>query len=464
MPPFSLDGRKPSQSASAAYSSGGGVFAFHGEQDALVRKRIVNFLKYALAIALMTYVVWSNWGDPHGTAGKIIVGTAAPGKVTGTVVVYQPDESLKIRGSNGDQTEFALKPGGKTKVVNSEDAPLPEGEMVRPGETVTVADVSRGLAYVWKRHVVERHPIHAEFLALAFAVGLSALMLTFLRWYILVRAVDLPFRVADAIRLGFIGFFFNTLMPGSVGGDAIKAWFLAREQTSRRTTAVATVIMDRAIALWALVWFVALLGSAFWLGGLIEGEGSAQCKQVVTIALAIVGTTFTGWLILALLPDARAEVFAARLEKLPKVGHAAAEFWRAAWVYHRRPKTVFGVLVFSWLGFIGFILAFYCSMRTIWDEGSGQEVPTLIQHFLIVPIGMVIQAMPLFPGGAGIGELGYGLLYQWLGCSEASGVLGSLVQRVLYWFIGVLGFVVYLRMRSALTTDKTDVELAGGEA
>ena len=429
-----------------------------------MRKRIVNLLKYALAIALMTYVVWSNWGDPRGTAGKIIVGTSEPGKVSGTVVAYQPDDSLSIRDGDGHETEFALKPGGKTKVVNADDAPLSDGETVRVGETVTVADVSRGLAYVWKRHVVERHPIHAEFLALAFAVGLSALILTFLRWYILVRAVDLPFRVADAIRLGFIGFFFNTLMPGSVGGDAIKAWFLAREQKSRQTTAVATVIMDRVIALWALVWFVALLGSAFWLGDLIEGKGSDECKLVVTIALAIVGTTFVGWLILSLLPDARADVFAGRLEKLPKVGHAAGEFWRAAWVYHRRPKTVFGVLVFTWLGHIGFILAFYFSMRTICDEGPGQEVPSLLQHFLIVPIGMVIQAIPLFPGGAGIGELGYGLLYQWLGRSEASGVLGSLVQRVLYWFIAVLGYVVYRRMRAALPADEAAVELAAAEA
>jgi uncharacterized membrane protein YbhN (UPF0104 family) len=429
-----------------------------------VRKRIVNFLKYALAIALMTWVVWSNWGDPRGTAGKIIVGsTVGPGKVSGTVVDYQPDSYLRIRENTGDETTFALKPGGKTKVVNAEDAPLTEGESVKPGEAVTVAEVSRGLAYVWQRNVLDRQPIHAGYLALAFGFGLTALLLTFVRWYILVRAVDLPFRLVDAIRLGFIGFFFNTLMPGSVGGDAIKAWFLAREQ-SRRTTAVATVIMDRVLALWALIWFVALLGAAFWIGGMLEGDGAAQCRQVVTIAGVIVGSTFAGWLVLGLVPDSRAEMFAARLAKLPKIGHAASEFWRAVWVYHRQPKIVFGVLVFTWLSHIGFVLAYYCSMRTLWDEGSGQQVPTLVQHFLIVPIGMVIQATPLFPGGAGIGELGYGLLYQWLGCSEASGVLGSLVQRVLYWVIGLMGYVVYLRMRTALPTDQTAVELAAAEA
>ena len=67
-----------------------------------------------------------------------------------------------------------------------------------------------------------------------------------------------------------------------------------------------------------------------------------------------------------------------------------------------------------------------------------------------MPIGLVIQAAPFFPGGAGIGELGFGLLYQWLGCSEASGVLGSLVQRIINWTMGLLGGLMYLRMRASL--------------
>src|SRR5262249_13871104 len=152
------------------------------------------------------------------------------------------------------------------------------------------------------------------------------------RWYFLVRAQDLPFTLPDALRLGFIGFFFNTFMPGSVGGDVIKAAFVAREQ-SRRTVAVATVIMDRAIALWALVWFVALLGSVFWFGGFLEGSGQEPSKLIIHTAAGIVVVSFVLWMLLGLLPDHRAERFAGRLAGLPRVGHAAAEFWRAVWMY-----------------------------------------------------------------------------------------------------------------------------------
>ena len=43
---------------------------------------------------------------------------------------------------------------------------------------------------------------------------MAALVVTFLRWHRLVTALGLPFRVRDAIRLGFIGNVFNLVIPG----------------------------------------------------------------------------------------------------------------------------------------------------------------------------------------------------------------------------------------------------------
>ncbi len=57
-----------------------------------------------------------------------------------------------------------------------------------------------------------------------------AVSLTFVRWYLLVRALGLHFRLLDAFRLGFLGYLFNFVSVGSVGGDLFKAIFIAREQ------------------------------------------------------------------------------------------------------------------------------------------------------------------------------------------------------------------------------------------
>ncbi|MCP4816071.1 MAG: flippase-like domain-containing protein, partial [Planctomycetaceae bacterium] len=96
----------------------------------------------------------------------------------------------------------------------------------------------------------------------AFVVGLGAVATTFFRWWAMVRALDLPFRLQDAFRLGFVGFLFNFLTLGVVGGDSLKAYFIAQQQSGRKTEAVSTVIADRLMGLYALaiVAALALLG------------------------------------------------------------------------------------------------------------------------------------------------------------------------------------------------------------
>jgi uncharacterized protein (TIRG00374 family) len=315
----------------------------------------------------------------------------------------------------------------------------------------------RGLSYVWQRHAIDGQPVAWGYLVAALVIYQAAVLLTLLRWYVLVRAQGLPFRLGDAIRLGLLGFFFSTFLPGSVGGDIVKAAALARVQ-SRRTVAVATVLMDRAIALWGLIWFVALLGAGFWLSGALEGPAAARAKWIVSAAGVIVASTTAVWLLLGLLPERRAERFAGRLTRLPKVGGSAAEFWRAVWLYRCRQGSVVLAMLLSCVGFVGFVLTFYCCAATLAD---GQPLPSVTQHFLLVPVGMVIMAVPLFPGGAGIGELGFGLLYGWFGYSRAAGILGSLVQRVLTWLLALLGYLVALGMSPGAPQKAEPVLLEG---
>jgi uncharacterized protein (TIRG00374 family) len=306
-----------------------------------------------------------------------------------------------------------------------------------------------GLQEQWQKHVVEGQPVRYQFLLLAFSIGLASTMLTFVRWYVLVRAQGLPFTLADALRLGAVGIFFNNFLPGGVGGDIIKAAFLARSQ-SRRTVAVATVIMDRAIALWALFWFVGLLGLAFWLFGILRPDANEAPRVIIIGSVAITAVSWLVWIVLGLLPAERAERFAGRLACLPRVGGSAAEFWRAVIMYRRQQWVIYLVMLMSWVGHAGFVLTFYFAVLTLWEPGSA-PIPTLSEHFLLVPIGLVIQAMPLSPpGGLGLGELGFGKLYLWFGYAADNGVLGMLVMRVINWALGLLGYLVYLRMKPTL--------------
>jgi uncharacterized membrane protein YbhN (UPF0104 family) len=282
-------------------------------------------------------------------------------------------------------------------------------------------------------------------------------LLTFYRWYVLVRAQGLPFTRTNALRLGLIGFAFSTLLPGSIGGDLVKAFFIAREQ-SRRTVAVATVLIDRAMGLWGIIWMVALLGGTFWALENPAILGSKSLQSLIVTAILITAGTVGLWFLLGILPTRRAERFAGRLGGIPRVGPMAAEFWRAIWMYRQKGKAIAWALLISLASQVCFILAFFYAALVFQEPGGTQATPSLLEHFVIIPIGTAIEALSPTPGGVGGAEAGFGWLYTLVGQPEANGVLGSLAKRGIGWGLAILSYFVYLRMRPALAVERPVVE------
>jgi len=69
--------------------------------------------------------------------------------------------------------------------------------------------------------------------------------------------LGVPFRLIDSLRLSFVGTFFNLVIPGAVGGDLVKAAYLARMNLPR-TQAIATLLIDRVVGLVGLFYLAAI--------------------------------------------------------------------------------------------------------------------------------------------------------------------------------------------------------------
>ena len=71
------------------------------------------------------------------------------------------------------------------------------------------------------------------------------------RWWLLVTGAGLECGFLKAVRLQLVGFFFNTAMPGAIGGDIVKAIYIVRDQTHQggKTPALLSVILDRVVGL-----------------------------------------------------------------------------------------------------------------------------------------------------------------------------------------------------------------------
>jgi hypothetical protein len=110
--------------------------------------------------------------------------------------------------------------------------------------------------------------------------------------------------------------------------------------------------------------------------------------------------------------------------------------------------SVYLTLLMSVVGFVGFVLTYYFSVLTLQEPAA---IPSLAVHFLIVPIGLLAAAVPLFPNGLGISEAGFGGLYVLVGFNAKSAVAGSMVQRVVTWALALLGLILYQWMRPGVT-------------
>ena len=108
-------------------------------------------------------------------------------------------------------------------------------------------------------HVFSRR-LDFRLLAAGQLIYLCAVVLTFVRWFMLVRVIEPHFKLSSTFVLGLIGMVFNLVIPGGVGGDFIKAAYLARMRI-RRTQAIASMVIDRILGLLALFILAAVAGA-----------------------------------------------------------------------------------------------------------------------------------------------------------------------------------------------------------
>ncbi|MBW2312993.1 MAG: flippase-like domain-containing protein [Deltaproteobacteria bacterium] len=90
---------------------------------------------------------------------------------------------------------------------------------------------------------------------LAFA---PAPLLQSIRFRWMVRAQEIDLSLWEAMKLVYAGNFLNFVALGSTGGDVFKAYYVSTH-TDRKTEAVTTVLLDRAVGMVSLVFFAMIV-------------------------------------------------------------------------------------------------------------------------------------------------------------------------------------------------------------
>ncbi len=266
-------------------------------------------------------------------------------------------------------------------------------------------------------------------LALAMAIYLVGMVLTFVRWHFLVRAIEPNFKFRRTLVLGFVGNLFNLVIPGAVGGDLIKAAYLVRMRI-KKTQAIASMVIDRIEGLLGLFILASTAGAFAW--------SQAGRDVRILIGFAWLMTAFSCFVLLAIFARLFSRLFPGLKGGHTPISVLMAELNEMSATYSRRPGLVVGTLAMSVVVHTLNVIAFFLVGKMLFEA-----MPTTLgQHFLMVPLTLFTMVVPIPFGALGLSEGISDQLFKLVG--HPSGALAMMGFRILMFGSGLIGACVYL--------------------
>lgn len=242
--------------------------------------------------------------------------------------------------------------------------------------------------------------------------------------------------IKKLFSLYLIGSFFNNLMPGIIGGDAVKAYYLKRalkERYRERETedsspvthnsslSIASVFMDRYIGFVSLL-IIAIIAYPF---GFSVFRGTyIEWALPVIVAVFVIGSSI---------------LFIFQIGNRIRFMTGFYEYLKS---YRGKKGMLFKCLILS----LFLQLVIICSAYVI-SRGVGIDVPF---YFLsvIIPIISVISSIPISISGLGVREASFILLLSPLGTSHAHAITLSLAWFLSFAAGSLPGLFLYIRLKA----------------
>jgi glycosyltransferase 2 family protein len=79
-----------------------------------------------------------------------------------------------------------------------------------------------------------------------------AQLLSVIRLILLLRTIRFSLRFFEGLKLNMIGLFFNTVLPGVLGGDFVKGYYLFKSEEAMKGKSIGILLMDRICGLLAI--------------------------------------------------------------------------------------------------------------------------------------------------------------------------------------------------------------------
>ncbi len=268
--------------------------------------------------------------------------------------------------------------------------------------------------------------VRPGYVALGVALYIAAALFLAVRLRRIFEVQDIPITLTQSVHITFIGFFFNTFLPTSVGGDIVKAYCGAR-LTRERLKSFISVLVDRLFGL-----FMFILVPAFTVF-FVKDEIDPRVPRIVFTALAVSCLSMIlimkrGWTKLFSFLKPTLEKLRVK-DKIVMIYDGMHHF-----KYHKR--AVAEVMLTSVAAQTLGTLAVYFFIRAI-----GAEI-NVFYVFWLTPIVLLISMLPSI-GGLGVRENAFKILYMKFIGVHAAVALGFIYVFMLF-VMSLIGGIIYM--------------------
>ena len=268
------------------------------------------------------------------------------------------------------------------------------------------------------------------------------------RWRTVSRAIDAALSIREALRIFYIGMFFNQALPGGAGGDAVRI-YLAFKRGLELRGAINGVMLERISTVVALVLLVDVT-QPFLQARIASGAADWVLSSAVLLTLgAIIG------LALIMVVDRFFNEFHSwRIVR--GLRYLSADTRRVFLI----PGNAFRIIIWGLITHINLSLCvFVMAMSLGLDVG-------LIDCLMLVPPVLLVTAIPISIGGWGIRETAMVTAFGLIGVPAEGALVLSILMGLVGLAISLPGGLVWLLSREreqGATLDGIETKIAAEE-
>jgi len=240
------------------------------------------------------------------------------------------------------------------------------------------------------------------------------------KWKILANEAGFKGSTRDYIDYYFTGMFFNLFLPTTVGGDAVKCYYLSKNDTeNKKAAAIYSVLADRITGVAVLLWLAAF---AVFL---------PVCKAVPLIVKLFIVLLSLGLVIFALLFPVLHSIFANK-KWIGKFFADISIYWQN---HALMAKALTWSLVFHLITILIHVLIGYA---------IGIKVPVLF-YFVIYPMSALAGFLPVSFNGIGPREATYIYFLALVGIKSPAALAFGIFWFGIVLISSLIGGIFYLQ-------------------